>query len=318
MLAKEGHLQNRSRIEVSACVTLRTMKPIIAAILAGCALVTIGFPSLAEDESAAAREDSDSSAFRKQLSELHWVHGPQRVQLFGNSTLDVPAEYLFLEPADTAKLETLTHNVGGGTQYFLAPKDLHWEVFFSFRDDGYVKDDEKIDAAALLKTIEDSTEAANKVRRERGWDEMQVVGWQTPPHYDTQSNRLEWAVEGKDLKSSSVVVNFNTRLLGRGGVMSAVLITSPDGLSASIADLKSTLAGFEYSPGQRYAEYKPGDKIAKYGLAALVTGGAAAIAVKTGFWKVIVAAAVAGWKFVAAAAVALFGGIARRFKRKTV
>jgi uncharacterized membrane-anchored protein len=293
------------------------MKPVIAAILAGCALVTVDFPSLAEDKSAAAQEDSGGAAFRKQLSELHWLRGPQRVQLFGNSTLDLPAEYLFLEPADTAKLETLTHNVGGGTQYFLAPKDLHWEVFFSFRDDGYVKDDEKIDAAALLSSIEESTVAANKVRRERGWDEMQVVGWQTPPHYDPQSHHLEWAIDGKDLKTNDAVVNFNTRLLGRGGVMSAVLIASPNALSASIADFKSTLVGFEYSPGKRYAEYKPGDKIAQYGLAALVTGGAAAIAVKTGFWKVIVAAAVAGWKFVAAGAIALFGGIAKRFKRKT-
>jgi hypothetical protein len=48
----------------------------------------------------------------------------------------------------------------------------------------------------------------------------------------------------------------------------------------------------------------------------LVTGGAAAIAVKTGLWKVIVGALAAGWKFIAAGAVALFGAISRRFKRK--
>jgi uncharacterized membrane-anchored protein len=100
--------------------------------------------------------------------------------------------------------------------------------------------------------------------------------------------------------------------------MSAVLVSSPDNLDGAIADFKSTLTGFEYSPGKRYAEYKPGDKIAKYGLAALITGGAAAIAVKTGLWKVILGGLVAGWKFIAAAAVAIFGGLARRFKRKTV
>jgi uncharacterized membrane-anchored protein len=99
--------------------------------------------------------------------------------------------------------------------------------------------------------------------------------------------------------------------------MSAVLIADPDGLSAATEEFKSTLAGFEYVSGQRYAEYRPGDKVAKYGLAALVTGGAAAIAVKTGLWKVIVGAAVAGWKFIAAAAVAVFGAIAKRFRRKS-
>ena len=146
---------------------------------------------------------------------------------------------------------------------------------------------------------------------------MEVIGWQTPPHYDAATHRLEWAVSGKDLKTNSAVVNFNTRVLGRGGVTSAVLIARPDDLTAATNDFKSTLAGFEYAPGQRYAEYKPGDKVAKYGLAALITGGAAAIAVKTGLWKVIVGGLVAGWKFVAAAAVALFTGIARRFKRKS-
>ena len=99
--------------------------------------------------------------------------------------------------------------------------------------------------------------------------------------------------------------------------MSVVLVTSPELLTTAIADFKGTLSRFEYTPGQRYAEYKPGDKVAKYGLAALVTGGVAAIAVKTGLWKVLVGAIVAGWKFVAAAVLGLFSWIGRRFKRNT-
>jgi uncharacterized membrane-anchored protein len=215
------------------------------------------------------------------------------------------------------KFEAITHNLGGDTEYFLAPIDLRWGARFSFKADGYVKDDEKIDANALLASIKTNTAEANKARRERGWDEMQVLGWQAAPHYDTETNRLEWAVRGKVLKANTEIVNLNTRILGRGGVMSVVLIANPDALAAATSEFNSTLSGFAYVPGQRYAEYKPGDKIAKYGLAALVTGGAAAIAVKTGLWKVIVGAVVAGWKFIAAACVALFGGLAKRFKRKT-
>jgi uncharacterized membrane-anchored protein len=293
------------------------MKPVIAAFVIGCSLISLGLPAFAEDQSAPAQQDPSAAALRKQIGELNWIRGPQRVQLFGNSTLEVPAGYVFLNPADTAKLETITHNIGGGTEYFLAPANMHWGAHFSFKDDGYVKDDDKIDSAALLENIKTNTTAANKIRRERGWDEMEVIGWQIPPHYDTQTNRLEWAVSGKDLKSNIEVVNFNTRILGRGGVMSAVLIAAPEELSAATDDFKSTLSGFEYVSGQRYAEYRPGDKVAKYGLAALVTGGAAAIAVKTGLWKVIVGAAVAGWKFIAAAAVALFGGISKWLKRKS-
>jgi uncharacterized membrane-anchored protein len=248
---------------------------------------------------------------------LKWVDGPQEVHLYGNSTLKVPAGYVFLNPADTAKLQALEHNLGNGNQYYLAPNDLHWGATFSFRDDGYVKDDEKIDVPAIFKSIQDGTEQANATRRERGWDEMKVVGWQTPPHYDTQSNHLEWAITGQDLKTHTDVVNFNTRLLGRGGVMSIILTTDPDMLTTSIAEFRTALSGFEYVPGQRYAEYKPGDKVAKYGLAALITGGAAAIAVKTGFWKVLVGALAAGWKVIAAAFVALGSWFTRRFKRKS-
>lgn len=291
------------------------MKNAMVALVMTCALAGWSPPGWANEPEQTDQQEAQA-AFRKQLEALDWIRGPKKVQLFDNSTLQVPEGYLFLNPPDTAKLQALQHNLPGATQYFLAPEDFRWQVLFSFSNDGYVKDDEKIDADALLKSIENSTLEGNKVRREKGWDEMDVVGWQTAPHYDTQTHRLEWAIDGKNVRTNDVVVNFNTRLLGRGGVMSAVLITAPDALAPAIAEFKGSLNGFEFVPGQRYAEYKPGDKIAKYGLAALVTGGAAAIAVKTGLWKVIVTAVAAGWKFIAAAAVALFGGISRRFKRK--
>jgi uncharacterized membrane-anchored protein len=265
---------------------------------------------------APATPEDAATAFRDALRKLDWVKGPREMDLFGNSKLKVPAGYVFLNPAETAKFMTLTHNIGGGTQYFFAPQDLSWEVTFNFKDDGYVKDDQKIDADALLASIKENTVQANKVRRERGWDEMEVTGWQTPPHYDPESHRLEWAVAGRDMKTGQQVVNFNTRLLGRGGVMSAVLMTEPDSMTAATSDFKSTLTGFDYTAGQRYAEYKPGDKVAEYGLAALVTGGAAAIAVKTGLWKVILGGLVAGWKFIVAGLVAAMSAARRLFKRK--
>jgi uncharacterized membrane-anchored protein len=54
------------------------------------------------------------------------------------------------------------------------------------------------------------------------------------------------------------------------------------------------LEGFSFVPGQAYSDWRSGDKVAKYGLTALIVGGAAAAAVKTGlllkFWKLILAA----------------------------
>src|SRR5580698_11372536 len=214
------------------------MKPVIAAFLLGCSLISVALPSIAEDTPASNQGDSAEAAFRKQLAALHWIKGPTQVQLFGNSTLNVPEGFLFLNPPDMEKFEAITHNLGGERESFLAPDDLRWGARFSFKDDGYVKDDEKIDADALLTSIKAGTAEANKERRERGWDEMEVLGWQAAPHYDTQTNRLEWAVSGKDLKSNTEIVNLNTRILGRGGVMSVVLIATPDELTAATGDRK--------------------------------------------------------------------------------
>ena len=166
------------------------MKPFVAALLVGCSLMSVTLTAAAQDQPAAAKEDAATAAFRKQLGELNWVRGPQQVKLFSNSTLDVPEGYVFLNPPDMVKFEAITHNLGGETEYFLAPIDLRWGARFSFKDDGYVKDDEKIDADRLLESIKTNTAEANKVRRERGWNEVEVLGWQAAPHYDTQTNRL--------------------------------------------------------------------------------------------------------------------------------
>ena len=85
--------------------------------------------------------------------------------------------------------------------------------------------------------------------------------------------------------------------------MSVALVSDQSGIEAATSDFNQLLTGFEYKSGQRYAEFRSGDKLAGYGLAALIGGGAAAAAVKTGFlskaWKAIVAliaAASAGLK----------------------
>ena len=105
------------------------MKLIVAALALGC-LISVARPSVAEDQPPS---EQGQNTVRKQISELKWIKGPQQVPLFGNSTLDLPAGYVFLNPAETAKLETITHNIGGGTEYFLAPEDLHWGAHFQFQ-----------------------------------------------------------------------------------------------------------------------------------------------------------------------------------------
>jgi uncharacterized membrane-anchored protein len=67
--------------------------------------------------------------------------------------------------------------------------------------------------------------------------------------------------------------------------MSALVVSDPTSLDMDVKTFKASLAGFDFNPGQKYAEYRTGDKVAEYGLTALIVGGAAAAAVKSGAFK---------------------------------
>ena len=111
-----------------------------------------------------------------------------------------------------------------------------------------------------------------------------LESWHVPPHYDVQSKRLEWGTKLRD-GSGDISVNYTVRLLGRSGVMSAMLVSDPASLDNDMKAFKTALAGFDFAAGQKYSEFRAGDKVAEYGLAALVVGGAAAAAAKAGLFK---------------------------------
>lgn len=226
--------------------------------------------------------------------DIEWVRGPATGKLGSVATVEVPEGFVFAGAEDTRKLMEAMQNPTNGTELgFVAPVGENWFVVFEYDDSGYVKDDEraKLDADAILSSLQEGQRSANEVRKERGWETLDVVGWMQQPHYDPVSNNLEWAPR---LRSStgSENVNYNSRLLGRGGVMSATLVGSEEEVVAGMTSFKSILGGFGYVEGQRYAEFRSGDKLAKYGLTALITGGTAAVALQTGllqkFWKLIV------------------------------
>jgi uncharacterized membrane-anchored protein len=72
-------------------------------------------------------------------------------------------------------------------------------VVFEFDADGYVNDEEKssLDADALLKSIKEGTEEANKERVRRGWPTLKTLGWETPPRYNEITHNLEWATRAE-------------------------------------------------------------------------------------------------------------------------
>ena len=174
--------------------------------------------------------------------------------------------------------------VNGSELGLLMPtaEDSQWFIIFEFSESGYIKDDDRddLDADAMIKSIREGTKQSNEERRRRGWSTMEIVGWEVPPKYNTETKNLEWAIRGEN--EGDPVVNFNTRILGRRGVMEANLVIDPSVLQDALPEFRTLLAGFDFVDGQRYSDFRQGDKIAKYGLAALVTGGAAAVALKSG------------------------------------
>ncbi len=224
---------------------------------------------------------------------------------------------LFADPETTRQLMEAMGNVVNGREIgLIAPggEDKHWFVLFEFDPVGYVPDDEKdsIDKGALLKSISEGTERANRVRARRGFAGLHVIGWYEEPYYDEQTNNLTWALEAES-DDGSRVINYNVRLLGREGYTSVTLVTDPATLATDKVEIQRIVSGFTYKPGKRYAEFVAGDKVAAYGLTALIAGGAGAAAVKLGLLAKLGKILAKSWKLVLLALAGLGVGLKRLF-----
>jgi uncharacterized membrane-anchored protein len=231
---------------------------------------------------------------RNVYDEVDWKYGPTTGRLGYIAEIDVPKGYLFAGSRDTLKLMEAFENPTSGTELgFLAPDTMEWFVVFDFEEIGYVPDDEKddLDADVILESLKEGTSQGNKIRRQKGWGTLEIVGWQKKPFYNERSHNVEWAPKAVD-EEGSYIVNYNSRILGRKGVMSATLIVAPVQLPSVLPSYQSCLQGFRYKAGEKYSEFKEGDKTAEWGLIGLITGGTIAVAAKTGFlakfWKILI------------------------------
>jgi uncharacterized membrane-anchored protein len=248
------------------------------------------------------------------VSQLPWQFGPTVGRISDRATIKVPEGYAFLGAEGTRKLDEIFENPPVDVdQYTIAPKTLDWVAYFTFNPIGFVKDDETLDADELLSTIREGTEQGNVERRKRGWDTLQITGWSFKPQYDKQLKALEWAVNAELEQTKSQVVNYNTRLLGRRGVMEVTVVAEPAKVQPAIAAFKGLMPGYAFASGEKYAEFKAGDHVAEIGLAALITGGAAAVATKKGLFAAIGIALLKFWKLL----VIGIGGIGMWIRKRT-
>ncbi|MEZ4861085.1 MAG: DUF2167 domain-containing protein [Caldilineaceae bacterium] len=230
-----------------------------------------------------------------QSTDFSWTEGPTTVDLGENlAQIDLGEAYLFAGAEDTRQImEQIGNPTDGSEVGMIVPRaeGQDWFLLFEHKPIGYVPDKEKdqLDADAILTSIKEGTKESNKIRAERGIAPLHIIGWYEEPHYDEQSHNLTWTIlaDSEEEGKTYQLVNYNTRLLGRTGYMSVVLVADPEELKGLLPEVHEILGGFSYKQGKRYAEYVQGDKLAQIGLTALIAGGAGAAVVQTGLLKTL-------------------------------
>ena len=270
----------------------------------GCALLLAALWALTP---AWAQQPNDRDRVAQEMRSLAWQHGPTDGRIGTTATIKVEEGQAFLDAPNTRRFLELTRNPPRENHYTLMSGPSGWFAIFSFEDSGYVKDDEKLDADALLKSIQESEKGSNEERKRLGMPTLHAASWHVPPHYDAGTKHLEWGLR-LERDSGGAVVNYTIRILGRRGVMHVTLVSDPATLDRDIAQFKRNLAAYSFTAGERYSEFRSGDRVAEYGLAALVLGGAAVVATKTGFFKVI-------GKFLIFGLIAFGGAVAALFRK---
>lgn len=249
------------------------------------------------------------------------VRGPAAVTLRDQATLGVPDGFGFIPRKEA---QTLMRQMGNQTDerflglvYPLAD-DSEYFVSLDYEAAGYIKDDEAKDwdAAELLQSLKDGTEAGNEEREKLGIDPIKVTRWIEPPAYDASSHRLVWSAEAtlKNGNDPDPTVNYNTYVLGREGYISANLITNASTVDADRQQAGALLQAVTFNEKKRYTDFDSStDKVAAYGLTALVGGLAAK---KLGLLALMTGFALKFAKIIAVSVVAILAGARKFFGRK--
>jgi uncharacterized membrane-anchored protein len=190
---------------------------------------------------------------------------------------------------------------------------------------GYVNDDDaaKLDAAAILNTYKEGTAEENEKRKEEGMAPIYVGGWAETPRYEKSKHQVIWALQVKDEdspKAPVVTINYNTRILGRKGVLSLNLVTDPGYLDQNKIKTAALLNQTAFVKGNSYEEYQPGkDKSSGLGLTGLILGGgalaaAAKFGILGGLWKWAIGLLLLAKKFIIILIAAAAAAISKFFR----
>lgn len=231
-------------------------------------------------------------------SSLQWQTGTITLQ-DGLAKINLAPGYRFLNGPDAEKvLHDLWGNPPADPPLGMifppgsGPLDENgWGILVEYEEGGHVNDADaaKINYDDLLKTMQKQVQDDNAQRQQEGYAPMELVGWAEPPHYDAATHKLYWAKELRVGNDSANGLNYNIRVLGRKGVLVLNAIAGLNDLNAVAAKMPDVMAMVDFQPGNTYADFDPRiDKVAKYGIAALIAGGAVGVAAKVGLFKFLI------------------------------
>jgi uncharacterized membrane-anchored protein len=288
---------------------------ILLAVLAG------AVPRAAPAETPAEARTHATTAARD-AAKAALVRGPAAIPLKDEASLALPEQFGYIPKREAAELLRLMGNATDdgfmGIVVPLGDDAAHWIVTLRYEPSGFIKDDDarNWDAAKLLDSLREGTEAGNARREALGIPPIMVSRWIDSPAYDAPTHRLVWAAEVK-LKNGGdgdPSVNYNTYVLGREGYISLNLVTSATSVAEDKGAARRLLSLVSYNKGKDYGDFNAStDKVAAYGLAALVAGVAAK---KLGLLALFAATIVKFAKVIMIAVAAFGAGIARWFKKR--
>lgn len=278
-------------------------------------------PTTATEAAPAVDTHASDMAAAAQAAKAVQVKGPADIQLKDQAVLKLPAGYVWVpEPAASQLMRAMGNHSGDNELGLIFPDDgdQQWMMVARFESAGYIKDDDakNWDVDDLFKSLKEGTESSNEERRNRGFNEIEIIGWVEKPSYDAASHRLIWSMSAKDKGAPAqdgAGINYNTYALGRDGYITLNLITGLGQVEQDKHHARTLLAALNYNDGKRYEDFNAStDRTAEYGLAALVGGVAAK---KLGLFALAAGFFAKFAKLILLGGIAVIGVLTKFFKR---
>ena len=242
-----------------------------------------------------------------------WTPGPLTANLADRASIDVPEGYYYLDGPATKRLLTNKQRIVDGRELgtiLRLGESGSWFAVFSHSGTGHIDDRDQaaLDPVSLLTALQDDNQRLNVERSKQGWSAMDLQAWHRPPSYSAATNRLTWST--RLVSDDAAVINYDVRLLGRDGVISARLVTDSDSVLLSTSQFVEVMLTYTFKDGFRYADFRAGEQLADASLTTLIVqGGTPAAAAESGYFP-------AFWMGVAFAVIVLMIGAKVFFGRR--